>query len=182
MLSNLVDPLDFASLLAVNRGEPSASLLEPAQFLQAQLEASVDDRAQERIIAIFHADYHTDLKQSARLLQFLAVIAIHFRESPMTSIRSAVRHFTNQKSLREDSDSSDDATACVFVGIGWITKLYTPDLGGDTPLRIIEKQGPCFHDAQLDVKLPPRSMTELLRNLGGLLPTRSVAEAPINIV
>ncbi len=177
-----VDPLHFANLLTISRGEPSTSLLGPARFLQAQLEAVVDDRARERFSAVLAADFCPQLNESTRVLKFLVAIATHFRESPKSSLKSAVRHFTTQKILKGELDPSNDTTACVFAGIGWITKLYTPDLRADGPLTIVKKKEPCFQDPQMDVKLAARSITELLRSLGGLLPVRSMAEAPVNIV
>ncbi len=113
------------------------------------------------------------------MVYFFAALADLLRNSANTSIDYLTPQLIDGQVLLPKPHSDLVAHSIqrwMFVAIGWITTLYTPSLQSiqdNEPFVVDTKNSMCFQVPTLDSSLSRRSIAEMLRNLGEIMPSRS---------
>lgn len=136
----------------------------------------VDNGAQKRFSAILRPDFHARSESPTRVIRLLCEVAEQLRRTEETSIKHIIAVLGGNGVLKE-SALSKDQIRCIFASVGWLTMLYKPDTSEECePLTIAPDRASYFLCSTLDTGFAQRSVAEMLRNYGDILPMRKTID------
>ena len=137
----------------------------------------IDDGVCKRFSAILHPAFCARSEKNTRVVRLLCEVAEQLRRREDISIKRIISVLAGNSVLRE-SPSGKDQIRCIFASVGWLTMLYKPNTSEVCePLTIAPGRASFFLSSTLDTSFAQRSLTEMLRNYGDILPMGRTMDA-----
>lgn len=166
--------IQLATLLVGDSVEADHSSIDT---FEAWLRYIVDNGVKERFSAILRPEFPACSESHARVIWLLCEVAEQLRRTEEISIKRIIAVLTGESVLRE-SASSKDKTRCIFASVGWLTMLYKPGTSEECePLTMAPGRASYFLSSTLNIRFAQRSIAEMLRNYGDILPMRKTIDA-----
>ena len=163
----------FVDYLSLATGNSKTSRAEAASVMQSWLKHQIRRDFQAQIIGSIHEEFYANEDEMERIFRLMEHLVQDLLKNHGASIDSIVRRLTTGDVLLERLSSSSMTRRVIFNCLGLVTMIYSPLAGTDENFEIRTSRAPFFLQSSIEESLADRSMTELLREMGNLLPCRN---------